>query len=117
MEKIFTPNRWFVMFCALLIVVWGALKYVGDMRLAEHAQLIAQKNIFEWRWPALNTNATVRSLKAHVVRRDGTDAVVEVTGRQLISTAGGAPKISDCKAVLTFYRLQDQWRLGRVELE
>ncbi len=121
MEKIFTPNKWFVGFCALLIVVFGALKVVGDMRLAEIASE-AGKDVFIWDWPTKGLSSKVMAMKSHVVRRDANDAVVEVSGHQIVSkTLNGAqaePDLeTDVNATLTFYRRNSQWELGKVELK
>lgn len=167
MEKIFTPNRWFIGFCALLIVVVGALKIVGDMHIAEEAKLVAQ-GIFNFDWPELGIESRVQSINAHVISHSEHDAVVEVTGRQYIAklapapvaapaadapapnTAGtpapvagipegttaastastpvttppapatklvaaGPPENAEFKAILTFYRANNAWELGKVE--
>ena len=130
MEKIFTPNRWFVLFCALLILVWGALRIVADIRLCESAKAFGQI-IFTWNWPDLALQSEVESINAQVLRRGAHDAVVTVTGRQVISklplpdeqskvdqtTIEQSATKTDLKAELTFYRLQDRWELGKVELK
>ena len=125
MEKIFTPNRWFVLFCGLLILVWGALRIVADVRLCERAKVVGL-SIFTWNWPDLAVKSKVESINAQVLRRGSHDAVVTVTGRQVISKPGTDlnPKAdlgpnqstNDLKAVLTFYRSEDRWELGKVEL-
>lgn len=179
MEKIFTPNRWFIGFCALLIVVVGALKIVGDMHIAEEAKLVAQ-GIFNFDWPELGIESRVQSINAHVISHSEHDAVVEVTGRQYIAklapqpvaepkaetpapnaagttapnaagtpdaaketaaapapnasealkgapattpapapatklVAAGPPENAEFKAILTFYRANNAWELGKVE--
>lgn len=154
MEKIFTPNRWFIGFCALLIVVVGALKIVGDMHLAEEAKLVAA-NIFSFDWPGLGVESRVSSINAHVISHSEHDAVVEVSGRQYIAklvpapakaatepaetlaattpaastdsappapppagtefVAAGPPENAEFKAILTFYRANNTWELGKVE--
>lgn len=125
MEKIFTPNRWFVLFCALLILVWGALRIVADIRLCERAKSFGHI-IFTWNWPDLALQSKVESINAQVLRRGSHDAVVTVTGRQVISKlplSDDQSKIkesstkTDLKAILTFYRDQDKWELGKVELK
>jgi|GEM_PF-753533 hypothetical protein len=147
MEKIFTPNRWFIGFCALLIVVVGALKIVGDMHLAEEAKLVAM-GIFNFDWPELGIESRVQSINAHVISHNEHDAVVEVSGRQYIAklthqpvappattpatgaettpatpppasatklVAAGPPENAEFKAILTFYRANNIWELGKVE--
>lgn len=122
MEKIFTPNRWFVLFCALLIVVVGSLKLVGDMHLAEFATEKGQE-IFSWSWPDRNLTSSVVQARAHVIRRDANDAMVEFTGQQVLTNLPGDsrieldPKEANVKAVLTFYKLNSEWVLGKVELK
>lgn len=126
MEKIFTPNRWFVLFCGLLILVWGALRIVADVRLCERAKLVGQ-SIFTYNWPELDVISEVESINAQVLRRGSHDAVVTVTGKQKILKPEIDSKSDesvlqngsnlDLKAVLTFYRSEDRWELGKVELK
>ncbi|MEZ4488593.1 MAG: hypothetical protein R3C24_03710 [Cyanobacteriota/Melainabacteria group bacterium] len=130
MEKIFTPNRWFVLFCGLLILVWGALRIVADVRLCEHAKLVGE-SIFTYSWPELSLRSEVESIKAQVVRRGSHDAVVTVTGTQVLSDplksgiqsgkekaqSGQSASSAELNAVLTFYRSEDRWELGKVELK
>jgi hypothetical protein len=122
MEKIFTPNRWFVAFCALLILVVGALKIVGDMHLAEEAKQVAL-NIFTFDWAELGVASRVQAINAHVINRNDHDALVEVSGRQMIAklaapaepVANSQPENAEFKANLTFYRANNGWELGKVE--
>lgn len=135
MEKLFTFNKFFIGFCALLIAIVFASKIVSDMKVAEDAKKVAQE-IFRWDWDAMNLHCDAVITDARVIDRSETEAKVEVTAKQTISTAamsgseadsasgtaapkitGGAPKQSDCKAILTFYRTNNQWELGRVEIQ
>ncbi|MBI1269671.1 hypothetical protein GC174_04480 [bacterium] len=130
MEKIFTPNRWFVLFCGLLILVWGALRIVADVRLCEQAKLVGE-SIFTYSWPELSLRSEVESIKAQIVRRGSHDAVVTVTGTQVLSDplksgiqsgkektqSGQSASSAELNAVLTFYRSEDRWELGKVELK
>lgn len=122
MEKIFTLNKWFVGFCALLIAVVATLKIVGDMHLAELASEVG-KDVFIWEWPSMGLSSRCMSMKSHVLRRDANDAVVEVSGRQIIAKLGQDNKMKEeeqpeeAKAVLTFYRRSNKWELGKVELK
>lgn len=121
-EKIFTPNRWFVLFCGLLILVWGALRIVADIRLCEKAKLVGE-DIFTFTWPELSVQSKVESIKAQVLRRSSHDAVVTVTGWQKVFNPEKAEINSaqasqaELNAVLTFYRSEDHWELGKVELK
>ena len=142
MEKLFSPNRWFVLFCALLIVIWGALKLVGDMNLAQEATVVAE-DLFTWSWtagdislasagnaaPSVETKSvrsSIQGIKAQVIKRDAHEATVEVKGTQMLqkydnnsngpSTASAEQK-EQAKATLTFYRLNNDWELGKVELK
>ncbi|MDZ4834157.1 MAG: hypothetical protein SGJ27_10310 [Candidatus Melainabacteria bacterium] len=123
MEKLFTPNKWFVGFCALLIAVVATLKVVGDMHLAEYASTIGE-DVFAWEWPELGMSSRVTAMKGHVIRRDANDAVVEVSGHQVVSKLGPDNKIEketviepDVHATLTFYKRNSKWELGKVELK
>lgn len=123
MEKFFTPNKWFVGFCALLIMVVATLKIVGDMRLAEDASVFGE-DVFTWEWPERGLSSRVTSMKGHVLKRDANEAVVEVSGHQIVANLGPDHKIEketviepDVQATLTFYKRNGKWELGKVELK
>ena len=97
---------------------------MADVRLCETAKL-AGLSIFTWNWPELAVQSEVESLNAQVVRRGSHDAVVTVTGRQIIHLSDAdvddkkiveKPSSQDVEATLTFYRSEDRWELGKVEL-
>lgn len=120
-EKVFRPSKWFVLFCALLVIVWVTWKMVANMRLADDAKYYGQ-DIFTWDWPDKNWRSQVEIKNAKVIKADGTQAVVEVKGRQRLTSAGPDDNMTDtetvdCSAVLTFYRSSNRWVLGRVELK
>lgn len=115
MEKIFSFNKWFILFCALLIVTFGTLKVVGDMRICEEANFLA-RTMFSWEWPELKANATVDSIRTKVLEHTANDAIVEVSGNQSIAT-NGATTNGTFLANLSFYKQQNKWILGKVELK
>lgn len=121
MEKIFTPNKWFVLFCAVFIGIFASLNFVITTRLASEAKQYGV-DIFSWVWLDKNLCATADMTDAKVLKRGENDAVVEVSGEQVVSpfednkpTDKGVK--NSCKAILTFYRFNNDWKLGRVELE
>lgn len=125
MEKIFYPNKWFVLFCGLLVLVWIVLQSVANMRIAEHAKLVGQ-HIFSWSWPDRRWLSAAQITKADVLHRTGTDAVVKIEGRQVLTMPGAGSQIDsgssksevvDCAATLTFYKASNNWVLGKVELK
>lgn len=122
MDKIFYPNKWFVAFCALLIVVWGALQLIINMRVTDEAKQIGEL-IFTWSWKGLDCQSSAQITGAEVLKRTATDAIVKIRGKQVLTciTAdqGNArkPQEVDCTATLTFYRSSSNWVLGKVELE
>jgi len=124
MESIFRPNKWFVMFCALLIAVWGGYQTVANMRIANEAKLVGQ-DIFTWDWPDLGWSSRAQITDATVVRRSDTDAIVKIKGEQRMTSSRQSapgqqeqqrPAVVNLNATLTFYRLSNDWVLGRVEL-
>lgn len=124
MENLFRPNRWFVLFCALLVLVWGVLQLVSNMRLADEAKL-AGRHIFTWDWPGLGWSSRVEISDTILVHRSDTDAIVRIKGKQLVTSSRSAAhrgpdrenlEALDLEATLTFYRLSNDWVLGRVEL-
>ncbi len=123
MEKIFSPNRWFVLFCALLVAVWLGLQAVVNLRVADEAKLVGQR-IFTWSWPGRHWASRAEITAAEVLRRSGTDAIVKIKGRQVLTRPhaadGGDAAMSsvttDVSATLTFYKASNNWVLGKVEL-
>jgi len=125
MEKIFRPSKWFVLFCGLLVLVWAGLQAVANMRIADHAKLIAAQ-IYTWSWTGPNWRSKAEITEARVVQRTDTDAIVKVRGRQVLTSfPEGHPddfknarsEVVDCSATLTFYRSSSNWILGKVELQ
>lgn len=118
MEKLFRPNKWFVGFCGLLIVVFLSLQYVSRMRLQGLAQAWGAE-IFTWDWPGQNLHSIGKMTKADVVKKTESDAVVKVTGTQTLDRSGAQPQHTEteCGAQLTFYKTNNDWVLGKVELQ
>lgn len=128
MEKLFHPNKWFVAFCASLIAVFALLQFVVNMRLENLAKGWCSE-IYTFDWPPLKLHSSVKVTDAHVVKRGENDAVVKVHGLQTLEKievekiAGGAvaaasaPEVTKCGAQLTFYKQNNDWFLGKVELQ
>jgi len=122
MEKIFSLNRVFVFFCAALVVIWLSLQFVSNSLLSAIAERDG-RSVFAWRWPDLKLISKVDSLHAEVLSKSPTDAVVKVTGKQILEKTGSDRKTlreigkpSDVSATLTYYHNDKAWILGRVEL-
>lgn len=124
MEKIFQLNKFFVIFCGLLVAVWLVLQYVSNMRVAEEAKQYAV-DVFTFSWPD-KVDSKVEITQTSVMKKEDNQAVVKVQGKQTFkafdgkeagSGAGPAEKPIDCSAVLTLYRLNRKWVLGRVEFD
>lgn len=125
MEKLFTPNKWFVLFCAAFIAVFALLQYVISTRLQTEAKEQADA-IYTWVWPDENLRSNARISDARVVKRTDKDAVVEVTGVQTLSPFEDLGKKiavdeksgkNQIKAILTFYKMKNEWVLGKVEFD
>ncbi|HEY9679460.1 MAG TPA: hypothetical protein V6C76_15740 [Drouetiella sp.] len=118
MEKLFTPNKWFVGFCGILIVVFLSLQYVSRARLLDLAQAWAAE-IYTYDWPGANLHSSAKMTKADLVKKTESDAVIKVSGKQSLDVTGAAPKHSEteCGAQLTFYKHNNEWVLGKVELQ
>ncbi len=119
-DKIFRPNKWFVGFCGLLVVVWFVLQTVANMRISEYAKTLGA-NLFSWEWPSLDCKSQAEITDAKILRKSDADAIVEVKGRQTImpdgKAAAGKAEVVDCDARLTFYKMNNVWILGRVDLQ
>lgn len=139
MEKIFRPNRIFVIFCLLLIFVWLGLQYVSNMRISEAASSEALE-IFDWQWPgqvdsrAEITNVSVLSksenearvrVKAKQTLTKLAEAVADSTKKKdnsnnsnsVTQPASAPASSSDTACVLTLYRSNRNWVLGKVEFD
>lgn len=133
MEKLFRPNRIFVIFCLLLIFVWVGLQYVSNLRVSEVAREEALE-VFDWNWPGrLSSNAEITDVS--VLGRSENEAKVRVKARQTLTklasvdenndgqrqpetqTSGGADTKDDTACVLTLYRSNRNWVLGKVEFD
>jgi hypothetical protein len=122
LEKIFTPNKWFVLFCAVLVIMFAALQAVANMRLQEIAKAEGA-HIFSWRWPATASSVgTVQTVD--IIKKTENDAIVRVKAVQNIilenQSESKVPLKSEdisCSAVLTFYRVDKEWMLGKVQYE
>jgi hypothetical protein len=122
MDKIFTPNRVFVYFCAALVAVWAGLQIVSNQLLSALAERDG-KSILGWSWPDLSVSEQVDSVHTEVVSRSGTDAVVKVSGQQTLrkslddgKTYKEVGKPTECSATLRYYHNNKSWILGGVEL-
>ena len=120
MEKLFQFNRWFVLFCGLLVLTFTILQAVSYSRLVEEAKLTAQ-DVFTWRWTSCGLRSSAVITDTRILRKSDTDAVVRVKGRQTLlwENSRRSPGLTDtsaCGTVLTFYKKGGRWYLGKVEL-
>jgi hypothetical protein len=125
MEKIFTPNKWFVLFCTVFIGIFVGLQYVIRERVETAAKQIGEQ-VFTWDWQDKNICSRARMSKAKIIKLTENDAVIQLSGEQEFSPLERAkpnpakPETLDhspCQATLTFYKQQNNWVLGRVELQ
>jgi hypothetical protein len=122
MDKIFSLNRVFVFFCAALVAIWLALQFVSNSLLSALAERDG-RSVFDWHWPDLKLISKVNSLHAEVLSKSPTEAVVKVTGKQILEktaadrkTLREVGKPTDVSATLTYYHNDRAWILGRVDL-
>ncbi len=122
MEKIFS---WpvLVSFCAIFIVTWVALQSVSNMRVEAKAQWFGDK-VFSWNWPDEKMQSRAEITEASIVKKSDNDAIVKISGKQVLTVNPGTDSLDnspgktetvDCTAVLTLYRKNNDWELGRVE--
>ncbi|MCC6977836.1 MAG: hypothetical protein IT343_05910 [Candidatus Melainabacteria bacterium] len=131
MEKLFRPNKIFVVFCLLLIFVWLGLQYVSNIRITEAATAEAQE-VFDWSWPGqVSSKAEITNVS--VLNRSDNEAKVRVKAKQTLTkladspgaldkdgsskAAIDGPSTSDTACVLTLYRSDRNWVLGKVEFD
>ncbi|MDR3614242.1 MAG: hypothetical protein P4L53_11820 [Candidatus Obscuribacterales bacterium] len=121
MEKIFTPSKWFVLFCAILVLIFGALQMVANMRLQETARFEGER-LFSWQWAGLGSSTGTID-HSEIIKKTDTDAIVRVKGIEKVALASAnsneakAAESVACSAVLTFYRKDSEWMLGKVQFE
>lgn len=138
MEKIFTPNKWFVIFCALLVGIVALLQFVHNRRLEEHCLAFAD-DAFSWTWADEGVSTNFKGNEAHVLKSGANDAAVRVKGVQEIrffkkskeianqgdsgeqskvqSQGESASTTSPLQVVVKFYRTSNGWEVGSVEAE
>jgi len=133
MEKLFRPNKIFVIFCLLLIIVWVGLQYVSNMRITQAATAEAQE-VFDWDWPG-HVSSNVEITNVSVLNRSDNEAKVRVKAKQMLrkvadlavekdkktsqesSRTDSGSSTSDTACVLTLYRSDRNWVLGKVEFD
>jgi hypothetical protein len=131
-EKIFTPNKWFVVFCALLVGVVVLLQFVHNKRLEEHCLAFADE-AFSWTWEDEGVATSFTGKEAHVLKSGVNDAAVRVKGVQEVkfftknaqgekakiapSEGKSASTTSPLQVVVKFYRTSKGWEVGSVEAE
>lgn len=129
MEKLFRPNKWFVLFCGSLIAVWLGLQYVSNARIEEAAKVLALE-VFDWSWPE-KVSSKVEVTGVSILNKGENEAKVRVKGKQKFvrlvnedsqnkndegnSSAQIPP--SESAVVLTLYRSNRNWVLGKVEFD
>ena len=99
------------------------LQLVINLRLTAMAKADGQR-VLNWSWPPERVRARAEVLGAEVVNRSDTDAVVRVKARQTLQRLDGTGTSfmdtgvpSDCQAVLTYYKANRNWLLGKVEMQ
>ncbi len=106
MDKIFRFSKWFVLFCALLVVARLAQQYVADRAFEERASAMGER-IFGWRWVNAAGKVDIQSnaqvTKAKVIHRRETDGQVRLEGTQLVMAPdiGSADGIKNLNSVHT----------------
>lgn len=117
MEKFFRPNRIFIIFCLLLIVVWLGLQYVSNLRITDAAAAEAQE-IFDWSWPQ-QVSSTAEITDVAVLSKSENEAKVRVKAKQTLTKLVDSKDTSssDTACVLTLYRFNRNWILGKVEFD
>lgn len=116
----------FLAFAVILALVLVAQQVVKNMHVQRAAEDYATQ-LFTWDWPDNNWQSQAQIIESNVVSRTDKDAVVKVRGSQILTTykPGVNPvditskrsETVDCTATLTFYKHNDHWELGKVELE
>lgn len=139
MEKLFTPGKWFVGFCAIFVCIFMVRNYVHDEKIKELSKIAAQ-DIFDWQWPAKKIVSSCDITDAQIVKADENSATVTVKGVQKITpmadsiadgqngseatpsspsqtTNAGTSTTSACQALIRLYRQNNSWQLGSVEVQ
>ncbi len=122
MDKLFTPGKWFVGFCAAFVLIFLSTKYVHDQRMGEEGKMYVQK-MFTFTFPALGVSSTFEPKEAQIVKSEENEAQIRVSGVQSIiksqsgAAAQEAPQTAQCQALIKLYKDQGKWRVGAVEAE
>lgn len=145
MDKLFRFDRRFIWFCALLVAVWLLLQFVIIQRIKGQAALAAAQ-LFTWNWPCLKARSEFAGRSVKILKHSDTEVIVEVTGLQKVyrerqntldrndpdqigtplkskasKCSGVLPRTQRCdtytvSTVLSFYKMNGNWLLGRVGL-
>jgi hypothetical protein len=126
LDKFFSTNKLFVIFCGVLIAVWLSLQAVIHLRIIETAKLEAAR-IFTWSWPTKDfvLTSSIESPTAQVINKSANEVLVKVIVTQRLEKHRIPPppadtvvqRSLDCEAILTYYRSDNRWILGKVELK
>jgi len=135
MKKIFSFNKFFIAFWVFFLIVWIALQVISYMRLTSMANTEGVR-ILSWTWPEKNIQSCIEIYETKVLRKNHNDAIVKVLAKQSIrpiresqlslapldrnetDSQGKAIAVnSKCAVILTYYRTNNQWFLGRVDCE
>lgn len=91
------------------------------MRLQELAKAEGV-HVFSWQWTGLGASTGIIE-QSEILKKSETDAIVRVKGMEkvvLVPASADAAKSEQsvaCSAVLTFYRKDKEWMLGKVQFE
>ena len=111
MEKFFTLNKFFFFFCILFALEFIGLQIVSYMHITNQAKLDGER-IFNWNWPSKNLHCVAEVYKTKILKRSNNDAAVEVLASGHMGSVA-----TKCAAILSYYRMNNKWFLGRVEFE
>ena len=91
------------------------------MRLQELAKTEGER-VFSWKWSGLASSTGVIE-QSDILKKTETDAIVRVKGMEKVALTPAKPNEAitaqavACSAVLTFYRVDKVWKLGKVQFE
>jgi hypothetical protein len=120
-------SKFFLFFCVLFLLEWLGLQVVSYLHLTNQAKLDGER-VFNWSWPSKNMRSVAEIYETKILNRTNNDATVKVWAKkhmdQLNDIAASARNqekqnlLADkCAALLSYYRMNNKWFLGKVEFE
>ncbi len=107
-----TSHKLLLGFGVFFVLEFIRLKIVSYLYITNQAKLDAEQ-IFNWDWYSKNVRSVAEISDTKIIKQNGNDAIVQVSANQHMNPAAD----NKCSALLTYYRMNNHWFLGKVQFE